>query len=396
MFAQRVADFGVILALVPLVAIAGGLLVQRVWRRRPAPPDRLRDLEASNSAILRAIPDLMFVFRRDGTYLEYHVRDTSLLFAPPEAFIGKKVADVMPAPLADVFMTAIERASAGTEPVIVEYELPMPEVRYYETRLVSIDADRVLSIVRDVTDVRRVLQDNWDLAGRLIASQEVERTRIARDLHDGVSQEVAALSIDLTYLRQPGISLQSTEAQRILRETQERTALLAETLRALAHGLHSSILQHVGLAAGLQSHCNEVERVHHMDVKFHASGDVEPASHSVALALFRVVQEALVNAARHGRARQARVSLVRGERDIVLSVSDDGVGFDTKTGRRNGGLGLLSIEERARLIHGKSTVSSRPAGGTSVVVRVPVAVFDDGGLFGAAGQELSSMEQQSS
>jgi PAS domain-containing protein len=112
----------------------------------------LSHAEARNSAMLRAIPDLMFVLLRDGTYVDYHARDTKLLFAQPNEFIGKKIRDIMPRQLAEVMMDAIEGACQREEMVVVEYDLPLDETRYFEARIVHAGHDRVVSIVRDVTD----------------------------------------------------------------------------------------------------------------------------------------------------------------------------------------------------------------------------------------------------
>jgi two-component system sensor histidine kinase UhpB len=209
------------------------------------------------------------------------------------------------------------------------------------------------------------------LAGRLINAQEAERTRIARDLHDGVCQDVAAISVDLSHLRQNTGDIQARDAQAMLLSLQSRTASVAETLRRLSHGLHPSVLNHIGLVAALQAQCAEVERQHRVRVKFFGDGDVEPASGLVALSLFRIAQEALRNSAIHGRARHASVSLSRTDSELTLAVGDDGEGFDPVAARERGGLGLVSIEERARLMKGAMTIRSEPGRGTTIEVRVP-------------------------
>ena len=122
-----------------------------------APPLFERDRVAAFRAILAAIPDLMFILQRDGTYVDYHARDAQLLFAPPSSFIGRKVRDVMPPPLGDLMMQAIEQASQSSAPVVLEYELSMGEPRHYEARIVRMEADRLLSIVRDITELKQVI-----------------------------------------------------------------------------------------------------------------------------------------------------------------------------------------------------------------------------------------------
>ena len=337
--------------------------------------DALGQLEARNSAMLRAIPDLMFVLSRDGTYIDYHARDRRHLFAAPERFLGRTVRDVVPPRLASLFLDAIERAIMTDDTIVIEYELSMEEPRYFEARLVHAGDDRVLSIVRDVTESKRALALNRDLAGRLIASQEAERTRIARDLHDGVCQDVASVTVDLSYLRQRGGRIENHETQEALLSIERRTAVIAETLRVLSHGLHPTVLQHIGLVAALQGHCTEVERRYPLQVRFFADGDVDPASPLVALSLFRIAQEALRNAAKHGHAQHATVSLVR-DHDLALEIADDGEGFDIAAARQRDGLGLVSIEERARLMQAQARIESEPGGGTTIQVRVPAEVAD--------------------
>jgi signal transduction histidine kinase len=131
------------------------------------------------------------------------------------------------------------------------------------------------------------------------------------------------------------------------------------------------VLQHLGLVAALQAHCAEFERMHGVSVTISTPDDSEPANGKVSLALFRIAQEALRNASQHGHARRARVSLARNNGNLTLVVADDGQGFDAAAAHPNGGLGLVSIEERARLLKGRAVVRSRPKEGTVVEVTVP-------------------------
>ena len=210
------------------------------------------------------------------------------------------------------------------------------------------------------------------LAGRLITAQETERTRIARELHDDVSQRLATLAIGLSSLKRevpPGCAHLSDELQ----QYQDWAVEMAEDIRNLSHELHPGVLRHAGLAAALKSVCGEVERKRGLAVSFEASDQLEEVPPEIALCLYRVAQETLHNAASHARARHVLVSLTAREEELELSVRDDGCGFDLAAARRRGGLGLLSIDERVRLVGGVVELRTAPARGTTVSVRIPFA-----------------------
>jgi len=210
-----------------------------------------------------------------------------------------------------------------------------------------------------------------DLAGRLLTAQEAERTRIARDLHDDACQEVAGVAVDISnLLHRRGI--EDPFVHQALSSVHGRVAGVAESLRLLSHDLHPSVLQHIGLVAALEAHCAEAERHYDVQVRFITDGEVEPEAPAVALSLFRIAQEAIRNAARHGQARHATVTLACHADGLTLSVADDGVGFDVAGAHQNGGLGLVSMKERARLVKGLVTIRSQPQQGTTIDVRVPL------------------------
>jgi signal transduction histidine kinase len=205
-----------------------------------------------------------------------------------------------------------------------------------------------------------------NLAGRLIVAQEAERTRIARDLHDDVSQQLAGISIALSNLkrrlgRQEGAEI---DAQRALTSLQQRTVALAENTRYLSHDLHPGVLTHAGLVAALQRHCDELRRQHDFDVSVHADENLGSFGAEVELCLYRVAQEALQNTIRHAEASRAKVVLVRTATSAELTIADDGKGFDAaRPGSRANGLGLLSINERVRVVGGAARITTELAKG---------------------------------
>jgi two-component system sensor histidine kinase UhpB len=224
---------------------------------------------------------------------------------------------------------------------------------------------RVESVLREREE------QNRSLAGRLISAQEVERSRIGRELHDDVTQQLATLALALSTFRRR-LPEAATELLADVTELQQQTITLTEEVRHLSHELHSGVLQHVGLAAALQEGCAEFGRQHGIAVTCDTAGGPDEIPAEVALCLYRVTQEALRNVARHACADRVEVILIRGPAGLELTIEDDGQGFDAGAVRRRGGLGLISMDERLRLVRGSVEIDSRPGGGTRVRVRAPL------------------------
>jgi signal transduction histidine kinase len=365
-----------------LDAIAHGVNVlvgELAWiaaRAKEAQEQRAADLaaavasaEARTGAMLRAIPDLMFVLRRDGTYVDFHARDSEMLFVQPSAFVGRTVRDVMPPELATTMMAALERASQIDDPVAVEYELPMDGVRFYEARIVRLDAEHLLSIVRDVTESKRTAALSRDLARRLISSQEIERQRIARDLHDDVSQRIWLLNFEIHQIAAARLDADALWSR--LRRLSAHVTEIANEVHHISYELHPFRLQALGLVGALRSLCADMEDQRHLRVAF--SHDKVPSTlgGTVATCLYRIVQEALHNVARHSEAHEAHVSLTYAERQVGVEIADSGVGFDA-TRVANDGLGLVSMGERVAALNGQLQIVSVPGGGTRVKASIPL------------------------
>lgn len=208
-----------------------------------------------------------------------------------------------------------------------------------------------------------------DLAGRLIAAQEAERTRLARELHDDMGQRMAALSIALAGLKR-GLPQAPEIADRI-GDLQERAGALSEDIHHLSHGLHPGVLRHAGLVAALRGAAHEFGGADGLEVRFSTDGEIGTVPDGVALCLFRVAQEALHNVAKHAGARSATLVLSRSESGLVLTVADDGGGFEAAGLLRGAGLGLLNLEERVRFAGGTIEIRSDASRGTELRVAVP-------------------------
>jgi signal transduction histidine kinase len=216
---------------------------------------------------------------------------------------------------------------------------------------------------------RRVEQARTELRHRLVRAQEEEHRRIARELHDDLTQRLAVLAIEAGKLEQvPGHGEDVVARARGIRE---QLVALSEIVHSLSRQLHPSILDDLGLVDALGSECLSLHQRDGVTVDYHAQNVPLDLSRDVALCFYRVAQEALRNVARHARCSEASVRLVADEREMVLCVQDRGVGFDIG-GVGKTGLGLESIRERACLIQARLVVRSRPGKGTRVILRVPL------------------------
>ena len=210
-----------------------------------------------------------------------------------------------------------------------------------------------------------------DLAGRLITAQESERRRIARDLHDDLSQKLAALGIELTHLvTQRWASPVAFEDA--ARELSERMGTIATDVHQLSHDLHPARLEIIGLVPALGGLCREVSLQHDLRIAFRHRVSDRRLPADAALCLFRIAQEALNNVVKHSAATSATVRLAPTRVGVRLHIADEGQGFDRRM-RRGGGIGLLSMRERVAFAGGTIAIRSAAARGTHVVVNLPIA-----------------------
>jgi signal transduction histidine kinase len=209
-----------------------------------------------------------------------------------------------------------------------------------------------------------------ELSTRLIGAQEEERKRLARELHDDLSQQIAALSLATGNLKRQ-IPADRAEARAQADAIHGKLVHLAEGVRRMSHELHPAVLQYSGLEPALRSYCEEFGALTGLEIALEIEGSFEHVAPDAALCLFRVTQEALRNVAKHAKVSKASVALRRADRVLQLRVTDGGVGMEAGAARSKVGLGLLNIQERTRLVGGKAEIRSGPGEGTSVIVEVP-------------------------
>jgi PAS domain S-box-containing protein len=238
------------------------------------------------------------------------------------------------------------------------------------------EPSRMLGVNLDITERKRAEEALSDMTRKLVEAQEQERVRIARELHDDINQRLALVAIGLDQLREKHTDL-PTKVRDKMQELQHMTADISSGVYAMSHDLHPLTPDPSDLAMAMRGWCNEFGKRQKMEIIFR-SNDLPRVPQAVSLCLFRVLQEALHNSARHSGVKRVEVQLAKNSGHIDLIVSDSGKGFDIKAARQSQGLGVTSMQERVRLIGGTIVIDAKLLAGTTIHVCVPFKPERDG------------------
>jgi PAS domain S-box-containing protein len=352
-------------------------------------------LAASEADAHRRLAELLTVYRTAPVGLA--LVDTDLRFVkvndclaemdgrPASDHIGRTLREIVPGPLAEELEAVYREVIAKGRPALdleIRGSAARPEVErvwlasYFPVQDESGQVLGVNTVVREVTSekqaeerLRRSHDEVKDMAGRLIAAQEGERRRIARELHDDLTQRLAVLAIEVGKLERQPDGAEPVAAK--LGGLRGQIVKLSEDVHRLSRRLHPSILDDLGLADALRSECAVFQEREGIEVRYRAEDVPADLPRDVSLTLYRIAQEGLRNAVRHSGAKRLEVSLTGCCADVLLTVDDDGKGFDRYERNGRAGIGLACMEERARLIGAELSIHSAPEKGTTVSVLVP-------------------------
>jgi PAS domain S-box-containing protein len=374
----------------PLYTVA---VIRDVSDRRKT-VEALRASQERYRSVVDSQTDLICRYRSDTTLTFVNDAYCRFFARPRGELIGTRFIDLVPPHARDAVhahVAALVAEPASQPPRATEHEVVRPDGtvgwQHWIDQVIR-DADgnvvELQGIGRDVTERKRAeialrereeeLRRSRDairtLAGSLITAQEEERRRISRELHDDLGQKVAAIAIGISRLRhrQPRAA---APLRRELARLQRRAVAVADDIRRVSHELHPPVLEQAGLVVAITSHCTEFTNYTGIEIVLELTADVGDLDRDVALVLFRVTQEALRNIAKHAEASVVHIGLRRRTEALELSVRDFGKGIDAGGGHE-GGLGLVSMAERVRLIGATLAVRRAPRGGTEVVVSVPL------------------------
>jgi PAS domain S-box-containing protein len=277
---------------------------------------------------------------------------------------------------------ACRQAFESREEFRIEYRLRRHDGQYrwiLDTGMPRFNQDGsfagYVGIAIDVSDRKQAEDGLASVSHKLIEAQEQERTRIARELHDDIGQRLAFLAIELEQLQQTASNL--SDVRRRVGELQQQASEIATDVQLVSHELHSSRLEYLGLAPAMSGFCKEFGEQQKVEIDFKIHDLPSTLPPDISLCLFRVLQEALHNSAKHSGATHFKVRLWGASDEIHLTVSDSGAGFVLEAARESRGLGLISMEERVKSLKGTFSIKSQPKRGARIHACVPLTATTD-------------------
>lgn len=386
-YQQRLNQFLLAVAFVALLALAyaartrdltqrSRVLAREIDQRRLV-EEQLRESEQRYRQLFRTAPTAIIAWQPNRQIVDWNERAVELFGWPRDA--SPTLDDLFSTDAAgDRMSKAVDAVLGGRRDAALVYPTRIKSdeerrCRWTFAPITGADGEvhTVISLVTDVTDDERIAQDMEGLRRKLARAEETERSRIARELHDDLSQRLAALAIEMQLLEN-GIEQRPVEILRAaIRSVHTGLDEVSTDVHALSRRLHPTVLDDLGLSRALRSECQRRRRGSGVSIHFiDESHDVE-VRNEIGLALFRIAQESVQNAIKHASAQEIVVRLAATREAIELTISDDGVGFDAArvAGDSGGGLGLASVQERSRLIGADLKLTTAPGEGTSISVK---------------------------
>ena len=343
--------------------------------------DGIQDARDQLDQIYRTAPVGLCLLDRDLRYVRINQLLADINNTPIDQHIGKTIAEVIPKLAPYIEPTYRQVLKTGEAITNVEIQTSIPRdgddsklrdwiVGCYPFFDANGDVRGVSVSVQEITEVKRAQRKESFLKG-LLGGQERERSRIARELHDGVAQTVVGLALQLASLGQQC----SEPLKEKVKGLTKLASSTAESLRQMSLALHPLMLDQLGLNSALRQHVTALDKHSTAKLTLQIEGErhAHPLPEEIALTVYRVCQEALANAIKHGRPKHVDAKVIWESRLLTLRVDDDGVGLDLdKISGDVSHLGITSMRERARLVKGSLTLGSRVGGGTALRLQIPL------------------------
>jgi PAS domain S-box-containing protein len=373
-------------ALVALVTlIFAPIDVRRAVQQRNAAQQGKEESEATTRALFEAAAQAIFVVDQSGRIAMANPATEKMLGYPESELIGQSVELLVPENLrsghvnhrTDYFGNpqnrpmgfGLDLQARKKDGTIFDVEISLSYIRSGQDTLAVAFMSDISKRKADEQAIRQQREDLRALAGRLMTAQDDERRRIARDLHDDLSQKLAYLAMDLGKLAAKPTSQELLESLRVL---QRRAGEAAESVRHISHQLHPSILDDIGLDAALEQYCEEFGERSGIRTHFLSRDIPDSLSREVMSSVYHIFQESLRNVSKHSKAAEVFVTLEFSENVLRLTVRDEGVGLPASRLKAGAGIGIMGMRERANLVNGTVSIESQLGEGTEVTVAVPL------------------------
>jgi PAS domain S-box-containing protein len=349
--------------------------------------DALRENEARKSAIMRVALDAIITINHEGRIIELNSAAEHIFTHSRAKLIGENIMEIIPSSLRPWFQDGLINHFSGEKGPAVGSRIEMPVLRADKSRFyaeftvtrIKLKGEPTFTVyIRDITQRKRAEEELRSLPQRIIKAQEVERSRVARELHDGVNQIIASVKMRIRNVQESLPSFQAATREILGRCDRLLTSALEEN-RRIAHNLHPADLNNLGFSAACQNLCKEFQSRTSMDVQCRITlPNRDRLPLGIELTLFRIVQEAINNIEKYAHAKTAKLRIGLKNDSIQLKIQDDGRGFDpqkVKLGKKakGHGLGLTNMRERALSLGGNCEITSAPEKGTTIDVRIPYA-----------------------
>jgi len=331
------------------------------------------------AAIVESSDDAIIGKDVNGIITDWNNGAARLYGYPAVEVVGRPISLLMPPDHADDFPGIMTKIRGGE--VVRHYETVRQKkdgTRIEVSLTVSpiVDSDgRIVgasTIARDISQRKLTEEALATMSRKLLEAQEQERKRIARELHDNTNQRLALLAFGIEELKD-AIPHQIADVRIRVDKIHNQTLEISRDVQALSHELHSSRLEYLGLVLAVKGFCKDFGDRYKVEVAFASEGMPATVLREISFCLFRVMQEGLHNAVKHSGVKLFEVKLLGSPAEIRLTIRGSGVGFEPELAKDTPGLGLISMQERVRLVKGTISITSKPQSGTEISVRVPVS-----------------------
>ena len=342
----------------------------------------LRASEQHYRGLVEILPDAVALINPQFQIAGVNGRAAAMLgYSGASELLGKNASELIHATDRERFradMSSLKTAIASAEYRLLRKDGKGIPVEMSVTASEGANGESIgwITVARDITERKRVEEELRYLPRRISEAQEAERSRVARELHDGVNQVIVSAAGKLRRA-QDMISAQNPAASELISYSQKLLAQAQEENRRIARNLRPTDLDELGLADACRNLCKELKTRTGLTVGCRFARFSKPLPPEVDLGLFRVVREALHNVEKHARAKTVQLQMASNRGAVMLKIQDDGRGFDPallETGKADKrGIGLFSLRAHAAALGGTCEVFSKPGQGTTITVRVPVA-----------------------